>query len=132
MIVINVETTEIYSKKHSILSIGAIDLENPNKQFYVENRISSGAEILYGNDLIPGLISTLKINGFTVEQINDKNKPSLKQTIKLFLGWIENYDKKVLAEYNLYFDLNFSRTFEAEAFSRLIYGRNLLEDFKQY
>ncbi|MBS3168821.1 3'-5' exonuclease [Candidatus Woesearchaeota archaeon] len=193
MIIVDVETTGFDSKKHSIVSIGAIDLENPNNQFYIENQIYDEAEIFEGDPLLPGYGNSLSINGFTKEQITDKNKPTLKQAIELFLKWFENCNVKVLAGHNPYFDMDFLRysalinnikwnvsyravdlhtavylsykqrgltpqklgsiecfnyvglpeepkphnaltgaKMEAEAFYRLIYGKPLLEEFKNY
>lgn len=193
MIIVDVETTGHDTKKHSILSIGAIDLDNPNNQFYIENQMWDGAEIFEGDPLLPNYISALLINGFTKEQIRDINKPTLKEAIELFLKWIENCNTKVLAGHNPYFDMDFLRSsalkynlkwtlgysaidlytavylnykkkgisppklrsndcfnytglpnepnphnaltgakIEAEAFYRLIYGKQLLEEFKQY
>ncbi len=194
MIIVDVETTGHDAKKHSIVSIGAIDLNNPKNTFYVENRIWDGAEILKGDPLLPGLKPALEINGFIESEIIDPKKLLLKEAMELFFKWIENCNTKVLAGHNPYFDLDFLRTstlmhnikwtlgysavdlysavylsykqrglqppeklkgneclnytglpieaiphnaltgakMEAEAFNRLIYGKNLLEEFKQY
>ncbi len=194
MIIVDVETTGYDAKKHSIVSIGAIDLENPDNQFYVENRIWDGSEIFEKDELLAGLRPALDINGFTVEQIKDKSKLSVSEAVKLFLEWSEGCNIKLIAGHNPYMDLEFLRNsalmhnikwtlgyrtidlhtavylnyknrglnppvklraeecfnyvglpdeprphnalngakFEAEAFSRLIYGRNLLKEFEIY
>ncbi|MBI2148433.1 3'-5' exonuclease [Candidatus Woesearchaeota archaeon] len=195
MIIVDVETTGFDPNKHSIVSIGAIDLENPNNQFYIENQIWDGAEIFEEDPLLPGpgYVSSLSVNGFTKEQIKDKNKPTLKEAIGLFLKWTESCNIKLLAGHNPYFDMDFLRSsalihgmawklsyrtidlhtvvylshkkrglnpqklgstecfnyvglpeepkphnalkgakMEAEAFYRLIYGKPLLEEFKNY
>ena len=80
MIVVDVETTGVDSKKNSIVSIGAIDFSNPQNQFYQECRVWEGAEIAQ---------QALYINGFTKEQITDKNKPTLKEAIESFIKWCE-------------------------------------------
>lgn len=190
MIVVDVETTGIYSHKNSIVSIGALDFENPENQFYQECRIWKGAEISE---------YALKINGFTKKEITNPNKTSLEKTIKKFIKWMENINDKTFAGENPCFDrdflinsvekyginyrighrtidlhsiaykdhlkkgfrvplkdnrtdLNLDKTLkyvglsyepkphnaltgakmEAEAFSRIIYGKGLLPEFKKY
>ena len=190
MIVVDVETTGVDSKKNSIVSIGAIDFSNPQNQFYQECRVWEGAEITQ---------QALYINGFTKEQITDQNKMSLEEAVKSFINWAGNIAEQTLAGENPSFDRDFlrdsiekykinylighrtidlhsicyhhylkkefrppirdSRTdlnldgilkysglpeepkphhaltgakMEAEAFSRLIYGKNLLPEFEKY
>ena len=43
MIVVDVETSGMDAYKHSLLSIGAVDFENPVERFYEECRIWDGA-----------------------------------------------------------------------------------------
>ena len=190
MIVVDVETTGVDSKKNSIISIGAVDFSKPQNQFYQECRIWEGAEITQ---------QALYINGFTKEQITDQNKISLEEAVKSFINWAGNIAEQTLAGENPSFDRDFlrnsieeykinyrighrtidlhsicyhhylkkefrppirdSRTdlnldgilkysglpeepkphhaltgakMEAEAFSRLIYGKNLLPEFEKY
>lgn len=110
MIIVDVETTGHDPKKHSIVSIGAIDLEDPNKQFYIENQIFEGAEVFEGDPLVPDYKPALMINGFTKEQIKDKSKPKLNEAIESFLKWIESSKVKILAGHNPYFDMEFLKS----------------------
>ena len=80
MIVIDVETTGVIPTKHSILSIGAIDFNNPENQFYEECRIWDGAQVMQDGE--EGMLSALKINGFTKEEIRDSKKKSQKQVLE--------------------------------------------------
>lgn len=98
MMVVNVETTGLDPKKHSIVSIGAINFSNSTNQFYQECRIQDGAEIM---------VDALQINGFSEEQIKDKNKRSLEKVIKDFLLWAENCNDKTIASNNSSFDRDF-------------------------
>lgn len=98
MIVVDVETTGIDPKLHSILSIGACDFSNPLRTFYGECRIRDGAEC---QD------EALEINGFTREQINDPAKKDQKELIKEFCDWYYNTQEKTLAGHNVYFDAGF-------------------------
>ncbi len=189
MIVVDVETTGLDPRRHSIVSIGAVDFSNPENQFYQECKIWEGAEISK---------KALEINGFSEEEIKNSDKKNLKDTIKDFLEWAGNIDERTLAGENPSFDRDFLKAscerynidwplsyrtvdlhslcyahylkrglsppekdknnlntdailkyvglpsqpkphhaltgakMEAEAFSRLMYGKNLLNEFKKY
>ena len=45
MIVTDIETTGTNPDKHSILSIGAVDMNSPDNRFYAECKIWEGAHI---------------------------------------------------------------------------------------
>jgi DNA polymerase III epsilon subunit-like protein len=190
MIVVDIETTGLDPRKHSIVSIGALDFTSPLNQFYQECRIFKGAEVME---------EALQINGFSKEEIKDPDKKSLKETIEDFFVWVKKIKERTIAGSNPSFDRDFlmvsaerfnlpwflghrtidlhalgyshflqrgltppvkeGRTdlntdgvlsyvglpeepkphhaltgtkMEAEAFSRLIYGRSLLSEFKNY
>lgn len=92
MIVVDVETTGVDFKKHSIVSIGAVDFSNPLNNFYQENKIWFGAEV----DPI-----ALQINGFTEEQITDLSKKTLKENITDFIEWSKFIEDITLAGENV-------------------------------
>ena len=69
MIVVDVETTGSIPYRHSIVSIGAVEFENPTNQFYEECRIFEGAEI---EDI------AMKVNGFSYDEINDPSKKKFR------------------------------------------------------
>lgn len=190
MIIIDVETTGTNPTKNSLVSIGAVDFNNPNERFYEECQIWDGAHIEP---------AALVVNGFTEEQIRDPKKPTESETIKHFLAWFEKRDNQLVVAQNPMFDLGFLQNaayragedyklahrsidvhtlafmhmvkrgieppfknkksdinsdsimayvgipaepkphialngalWEAEALSRLLYGKNLLEEFKGY
>lgn len=100
MIVVDIETSGVDPRKHSILSIGAIDFKQPENQFYEECYIFEGAEISP---------EALAINGFTENEIKDPKKKSLEEIIKLFIEWITPIENKILAGHNTFFDLEFLR-----------------------
>lgn len=106
MIIIDIESTGIDPKKHSIVSIGAIDLNNPERQFYIENQVWKGSEIYMG-DKILGYKPAMLMNGFTIEEIHDENKPLLKQAIISLIKWIKESDEKTIGGHNPHFDLDF-------------------------
>lgn len=98
MLVVDVETTGIDEKKHSIVSIGALYLFSPDNQFYSESRIWPGAEITD---------KALEINGFAREQITNQSKPPQKQVLEDFIEWSSQFNDLTLAGENPRFDLNF-------------------------
>lgn len=190
MIVADIEATGIDHHKHSLLSIGAVEFEHPERQFYGECRMWDGASIM---------ADAIAVNGFTEEECSDPKKHSLQELMESFLHWVEQCEEKTLAGQNTSFDRDFlndsfarasigwhfayrtldlhtmaymdmikrdvpivrknDRTgissdiifkyvgipaepkphiglngakYEAEAFSRLLYGKNLLPEFEKY
>lgn len=190
MIVVDVETTGTNAEKHSIVSIGAVDMLEPNTRFYEECRMWDGAHI------DP---AALNVNGYTEDQIRDASKPPEGEIVAHFLAWLDGRSDMLLAGQNPMFDLGFIQAaaarnhlnirishrsidlhtvtymhmiakgiepptrnkttdinsdsimeyvgipaepkphiaingalWEAEAFSRLLYGKNLLSQFAEY
>ena len=190
MIIVDVETTGLDPKYYSIVSIGAVDFEDPGRVFYEECRAWDGSKILD---------ESLEVNGFTEEEIRDKNKKSLEEIMNEFLDWTNASPERTFAGQNPAFDRDFindsfaranipyriavrnvdlhsvayamhrmkeipipmknahsdlsldkvaeyagltreprphnalnGAKFEAEAFSRIIYGKNLLSEFEEF
>lgn len=98
MIVVDVESTGLDPKKHSIVSIGAVDFDNPDYQFYRECRIWDGAEVSK---------SALDVNGFSEDEIVDATKVSLEAAMEDFIKWADDCDDKTLAGVNPSFDRDF-------------------------
>lgn len=98
MIVVDVETTGLDPKKHSIVSIGAVDFENPNYQFYMECHAWDGAEISK---------SALDVNGFGEGDVIGASKISLEDAIEDFIEWADGCVDKTLAGVNPSFDRDF-------------------------
>ena len=83
MIIVDVETTGLNPKNHSIVSIGAVDFSNPDNQLYLECRPWNGAEISE---------RALEINGFTRNGLADTSKLSLYQVIEEFIEWAKGVE----------------------------------------
>lgn len=77
MIVIDIETTGLDPERHAIVSLGAVDFENPEHTFYSECRVFDGA------DIDP---QSLVVNGFTQEDIT---APSKEEPKVLLIGFRE-------------------------------------------
>lgn len=95
MIAVDVEGSGIGPDTHSILSVGALDLDNPSNQFYEECRAWEGAHI---ND------EALAVNGFTKEQITDPAKQSEADVVHKFAAWAEGVADRTLAGQNVSYD----------------------------
>jgi DNA polymerase III epsilon subunit-like protein len=100
MIVLDVESSGLLPETHSILSLGALDLDNPTNQFYEECRVWEGAEIEE---------EALRINGFTREEITGKGvRQSEAELITAFVAWaLKGPLDRTLAAQNPSFDLEF-------------------------
>jgi DNA polymerase III epsilon subunit-like protein len=194
MIVVDVETTGLDEKRHSLIEIGAIDFYRPDDRFFVSCQAKPNCEI---NDI------ALKINGHTKEDVYDSSKPSQLEAITHFDDWLGKiiFREITIVGENPAFDLKFinqvyadhhmksplghrsidlhttalnhllmrgeeipikesgrissidsdwimkyvgiptepkphtglnGAIWEAEAYSRLIFGKNLLEEFQKY
>lgn len=100
MIVLDVEASGTDYGKHSIVSLGALDFDNPNNQFYDECRVWDGAHIDDG---------ALEVNGFTKEEITDQNKKSEGELIKAFMAWAEDLRDWTIVGQNPSFDRDMVR-----------------------
>jgi len=98
MIILDVESTGVDEMKHSILSVGAIDFDNPSNQFYEECRAFDGAHVME---------EALAVNGFTRQQAFDLNKQSDRDLIKHFIEWTKSVKEHTFAGQNPSFDRDF-------------------------
>lgn len=98
MIVLDIETTGLEPKKHSIIEVGAIEYDNPLNIFNERCRIWPGAE----SD--PG---ALEINGFNPDELTDPVIQTQKELLLKFIDWISSVDDKTIAGQNVDFDISF-------------------------
>ncbi len=98
MIIVDVESTGVDAKLCSLLSVGALDFDNPQNQFYEECRIFEGAHVEK---------EALKINGFSVNQIRDVAKKTDREVVEAFLAWMKTCKEWTLAGQNPSFDRDF-------------------------
>ncbi len=95
MIVLDIEASGTNYEKHSIVSIGAIDFDEPTRQFYGECRVWEGAHIMEG---------ALAVNGFTEEELYDKEKMTEAELVTQFLEWTQHMGDRTLTGQNVSFD----------------------------
>lgn len=100
MLVLDIEASGTEYDVHSIVSIGALDLDNPNNRFYGECRIWEGAHIMDG---------ALEVNGFTEAEITDPNKQTEAELVTAFLAWVESVQDRTIVGQNPSFDRDFVR-----------------------
>jgi DNA polymerase-3 subunit epsilon len=100
MISLDVEASGLDPRDCSILSIGAVDTDDPANQFYDECRAWDGAEI---ND------EALEVNGFSREEIGPEGvKKPEAELIRDFIAWAtDRPENRTLVAQNVAFDLTF-------------------------
>lgn len=98
MLVLDCEMSGLEPDKHSIVSVGAIDLDHPERQLYEECRIWDGAKI---ED------EALAVNGFTREQITDPAKQSEGDLVHKVITFAEGMPDTTIAGQNVFTDLYF-------------------------
>ncbi len=98
MLIVDVEASGTEPSKHSIVSVGALDLKNPTNRYYEECRIWDGAHIMP---------EALGVNGFTEAEITDPNKKTEGDLTHSFLAWSEGLEERTLAGQNVSFDRDF-------------------------
>ncbi|KND49676.1 MAG: hypothetical protein AB203_01155 [Parcubacteria bacterium C7867-008] len=107
MIAVDIEGSGIDPAKASILSIGAVDTDNPSNQFYDECRIWDGAHITD---------EALAVNGFTKEEATDPSKKSEAELITAFISWaMDRPENRTLLAQNVAFDASFIRAAASRA-----------------
>ena len=98
MVILDVEASGTDNRIHSIVSIGAVDFDNPERQLYDECRIWDGAHVMD---------EALEVCGFSKEEIID---PSKKSEAELYDGFVEfalNTEDHTLAGQNPSFDRDY-------------------------
>lgn len=98
MLVIDIEGSGLVYEKHSIVSLGAVDFENPERRFYAECRMWEGAGYMD---------EALEVNGFTVEQITDPTKMDETELVRQFWEWSQHLGDRTLTGQNVSFDRDF-------------------------
>lgn len=98
MIIVDIEATGTNAQKHSIVSLGAIDFNKPERQLYLECRRFDGARIMDG---------ALEVNGFTEAEIDDVGKIMEAELFAQFMEWSYECEDRTLLGQNVAFDRAF-------------------------
>ena len=101
MIALDVETTGLDPERCSIVSLGAVDTDEPENQFYDECGVWEGAHITD---------EALAINGFTKDELMRGEKKSEAELIRAFVAWATDRPQNTtLIAQNVSFDHDFVR-----------------------
>ena len=100
MIIVDVETTGTDWRYHSLVSIGAIDFDNPENEFYGECRIFEGARVE---------AEALAINRFSEEDLSNPKAKTDRELVEAFFAWTKTVGDKTIAGVNPSFDRDFIR-----------------------
>lgn len=98
MIVVDIETTGTDPRVHSILSIGAIDFNNPERRFSEECRAFPGAKIEEEATIV---------NGIGEEEAFNSSKQNDEELVKRFFVWMMESEDHTIAGQNPHFDTGF-------------------------
>lgn len=98
MIVVDVESSGVDAKLCSLLSVGALDFDNPTNQFYMECRAFEGAHVEKG---------ALAVNGFSEKAVHDTKKKTDREVVEAFLEWMKTCKEWTLVGQNPSFDRDF-------------------------
>lgn len=106
MLVIDAEMSGLEPTLHSLVSIGAIDLEHPERQMYEECRVWEGAKV---ED------EALQVNGFSLAQVTDPTKQSEGELVHKLVAFAEPMQDRTFAGQNVFTDAAFLRAAAARA-----------------
>jgi len=102
MIVVDLETSGAYPDQHGILSIGAVEFENPENVFYEECRLEDHHRV----EAI-----SIEVVGMSEGQMRDAKKKTIKEALQDFLDWVQTVKEKTFAAHNTPFDWKFLEHF---------------------
>lgn len=109
MIFVDIETTGLNPGLNCIASIGAIT-EDGEHEYYKECYVSPNKFIT---------ADSLEINGFTMAQLKDRDKPPEMVLVHDFFKWCESFGEKILAGVNVAgFDVQFLKFVSDECGSK--------------
>ncbi len=95
MIILDIETTGLTSD-YGIYELGAINLDYPMHYFLQNCRIDLSDIVTEG---------ALKVNGKTIQELNDSSKQSQKQLLENYLFWVEKQPEKIFFGQNVGWDI---------------------------
>jgi len=98
MIALDIEASGVDYHKNSIISIGAVDMEDKDKRFYGECRVWEGSHLAE---------DTMVFLQMTEEQFRDPLKQTEGELIEKIMRWIESCHDRTLLGQNVSFDRDF-------------------------
>lgn len=98
MIIVDTELSGLVPHTCSIVSMAAIEFENPDNRFSMECRVFDGAHI---NE------ESIEYAGFTREEVTDPSKPTEGELIRNFIDWSATVSERTFVGQNVTFDRMF-------------------------
>ncbi|MDE2071732.1 MAG: hypothetical protein KGI70_03320 [Patescibacteria group bacterium] len=98
MLVLDAEMSGLEPTLHSVVSLGAIDFEHPERRLYEECRVWDGAKV---ED------EALAVNGYSLAQITDPTKQTEGELVRKLIAFAEGMADITFAGQNVYVDLYF-------------------------
>ena len=98
MLAVDVEGSGTEAHLHSVLSVGAVDLLDPSRQFYGECRMWEGAKAEE---------EAFAVNGFSLESASDPKKQSEAELVHAFIAWALLGPDRTFAGQNPSYDRDF-------------------------
>jgi len=97
-VVMDLEMSGLDPHKNGIWQIGAIDMNNKEKEFFDESRIDDDETVME---------ESLKVTGKTEEELRNPNKQSQKEMLEKFLSWMSVRPFRCFLCQNPQFDMAF-------------------------
>jgi len=98
MIVIDIEATGTNYQKHSILSLAALDFDDPNNRIHLECQAWEGAHFEE---------EAMQVVGMTEKEAKDPSKITEAQLIAQFMTWAEGINDQTFLGQNVSFDRDY-------------------------
>ena len=118
MISVDIETSGVDPEVNSILSIGAVDMGNPENRYYGECKSWKGS--IVENE-------ALKVNGFTRDQIYNQEMSEAELLLDFF-RWTKTLKAEAkLCGYNAHFDHSFLKSGSKRADIRNVFGYRFVD-----
>ncbi|MDQ5950227.1 MAG: polymerase subunit epsilon [Patescibacteria group bacterium] len=98
MIIVDIETTGTNPSAHSIISIGAVDMDDPTREFKETCRAFPGAKVEK---------EATAINGVSQEEAFNEDRQTDEEILKHFIVWMKDSRDHTVAGQNPHFDVSF-------------------------
>ena len=98
MLILDVEASGTEYQKHSIVSIGAVDFENPANRFYGECKIWASGHVMDG---------ALEVSQLPLRPITVESKKTEAELLTEFIEWTQHMSDRPLTGQNVSFDRDF-------------------------
>lgn len=92
MVVVDLETTGLDPVEHGVVDFGAVDLNDPDRQFSMKCHIDHDDGISE---------EALEVNGQSIDEVMNQNRPDQETAFKEWRTWANKGKNRTLAGHNL-------------------------------